>query len=273
MSRYLRLILASLSTAWAFVLVGCGEPTESEARKAAPTKPGPPVRWDKGDSDADDEHWKRVKKGVEGKLQRGEGESGGKAGPTRVLVPIRSYTALDAYREAGNIKGQRIRVTGEAEVKRTERGVHAIFWHPRGGGRRIATVSVKNDDAGPLADLKVGEGMRMAVNLETIVRGISAAQLVLEHSEFLPLDAPEGFVEVDVPPPPAPKEPEKTGPEKEEPDGPYTIINDPITGQPRKIPVPRGKKGGKGVDVRGQIRSNGTYVPAQTGKAPATDRR
>jgi len=91
------------------------------------------------------------------------------------LAAIRSYAALDAYEQADALKGKVIRVAGEAEVRRTSRGVHAIFWHPKARGRRISTVAVKNDDAGPLAEIKVDEAVKMRVNLETVVRGVSEA--------------------------------------------------------------------------------------------------
>jgi hypothetical protein len=187
------------------------------------------------------------------------------------LVPIKSYSAVDAWRQSATLKGERVRLTGEAEVKRTANGVYPVFKLP--SGRRIATVSVKNEDAEPLAGIKVGEGATMNVNLETTVKGSVSAQLALSDSEFLPLDAPEGFVSVEEPS-------AETGAAT------TTKAQGGSTGQPGSGPAGTASPGQFGtggatgpvaagpgtkpVNVRGYFRKDGTYVRAHSRAAPGT---
>jgi hypothetical protein len=115
--------------------------------------------------------------------------------PARKLVAIKSFDAVDAWYRADELKGRRVRLTGEATVKRSRNGVYLVF--AKASGLRVATVSVKNDDAEPVAGVKVGETARRKVNLETTVKGVTSGQLILEDGELLALNAPEGFVEVE----------------------------------------------------------------------------
>jgi hypothetical protein len=102
---------------------------------------------------------------------------------TRQPIPAKSYSAFEAWRQSSSLQGKRIRLPGDAVLKRSALGVTAIFTSPT--GRRIAGVGVKNDDAKPLSDIKVGESATLSVILETTVKGIVENQLVLTDAEFL----------------------------------------------------------------------------------------
>jgi hypothetical protein len=184
--------------------------------------------------------------------------------PSR-LVPIKSYPAVDAWRQSATLKGERVRLTGEAEVKRTANGVYAVFKLPT--GLRIATVSVKNEDAEPLLGIEVGGSATLSVNLETTVKGSVSAQLALSDSEFLPLDAPEGFVAVEEPP-------AETGRAREMQvaggSTPATANNPTLAGTGAVTSPGIAGHGPKPVNVRGYYRKDGTYVRAHTRAAPGT---
>jgi hypothetical protein len=191
---------------------------------------------------------------------------------SRNLVPIKSYAVVQAWRQAGALKGQHVRLTGEAEVKRTERGVYAVFTLPT--GRRIATVSVRNDDAGPLLQVKVGESAAMKVNLETTIKGTGeGGALVLADSEFLPLDAPEGFALLEEP---SAETGYATGAAsgKANPGPPSKVVVPVYVPVPVPVPVPgvqpslAGIGPGGTVNVRGYYRKDGTYVSGYTRAAP-----
>jgi hypothetical protein len=203
--------------------------------------------------------------------------------PTIRLIPIKSYPIEDAWRKGDSLKGQHVRLTGEAEVKRSIHGVYAVFTNYR--GRRIAVVAVKNEDAEPLQEVKIDESEVMRVNLETTVKGIKDGwYLALEDSEFLPLDAPEGFVSMDE----LPIENERAPAAKHEgihhrsanPSAinPAVVGNVPSVNMPTTITRPSHVytrpshvyigTGGKPVHVSGYYKKDGTYVRSHSRAAP-----
>jgi hypothetical protein len=192
-----RLLSASLLVAWVALVVGCGgggdqSGTSKEAADGdGATKPAVQVQTEA----------ERQRLAGTATVPRKAEEAKAWVSPQEALrrtvrhIPIKSYAADDAWRQSATLKGERVRLTGKAEVKRTANGVYAVFKLPT--GQRIATVSVKNEDAEPLAGIKVGEGATLNVNLETTVKGSVSGQLALSDAEFLPLDAPEGFVTIE----------------------------------------------------------------------------
>jgi hypothetical protein len=156
-------------------------------------------------------------------------------------------------------------------VKRTAKGVYAVFKLPT--GRRIATVSVKNEDAEPLLGIKVDGSATLSGNLETTIQGEVSGHLALSDSEFLPLDAPEGFVSVEEPSSEtgaataAKALGGSTGQPGNNPAGtatPGQFGTGAATG-----PVVVGP-GNKPVNVRGYFRKDGTYVRGHTRAAPGS---
>jgi len=199
------------------------------------------------------------------------------------LIPIKSYSAVYTWGHAGVLKGQHVRLTGEAEVKRTYRGVYAVFMLPT--GRQIATVSVNNEDAEVLRGIKVDESAKLSVNLETTIKGTSSGQLVLADSEFLPLDAPEGFVSLEEPT----AETWKTTAAKgvnPAPSGTQVAELERFFDQLRRAkganPAPSGTQAAtptnpiligtdsKPVSVRGYYNKKGTFVQAHSRASPGT---
>ena len=61
------------------------------------------------------------------------------------LIPIESYNAATAWRKGEELLYKRVRLTGEAEVKRSTNGVYVAFVLPT--GKKFAVVSVKNEYA------------------------------------------------------------------------------------------------------------------------------
>jgi hypothetical protein len=175
------------------------------------------------------------------------------------LIPIESRPAVDVWRRPGDYQGRRVRLTGEAEVKRSAKGVYAVFRSPT--GTRMATVVVRNEDAAPLLAIEVGGSAKLNVNLETTVEGTGElGQLALADAEFLPLDAPEGFVSVELPPEPEPAHaaPRQTPTAPKPPDNTVAAPTSPAfvgTGPNR-------------VNVRGYYRRDGTFVRAHSRAAP-----
>jgi hypothetical protein len=117
----------------------------------------------------------------------------------------------------------------------------------------------------------------MSVNLETTVEGIKDGwYLALDDSEFLPLDAPEGFVAMEEPPT---KEAETIEKQKglrsksvnSSATNPAPVGNGPSVNAPttitRSSPVSHGSNS-KPVYVRGYYRNDGTYVRSHTRAAP-----
>jgi hypothetical protein len=185
--------------------------------------------------------------------------------PRVELIPIESHPAIDVWRRPGDYQGRRVRLTGEAEVKRSAKGVYAVFRTPT--GTRMATVSVRNEDAEPLHAVEVGGSAKLNVNLETTVQGTGElGQLALADAEFLPLDAPEGFVSVELSPAP---EPARAA--LRQTAGAPEI---PTTGKPPNYtvaaPTPPAfvDTGPNRVNVRGYYRRDGTYVRAHSRAAP-----
>jgi len=160
-----------------------------------------------------------------------------------------------AWREAAALVGRRVRLTGEAEVKRSEHGVYAVLNSPT--GLRLATVTVRNADAEPLREIAIGQAVVRRVNLETTVKGGSGGQMVLADSEFLPLDAPPGFVAAEPPPD------DSSSPSLATTPTPTTA------GASAAAPASSTMIGGSGpVNVRGYYRHDGTYVRGYTRSMP-----
>lgn len=218
--------------------VAAGQPAAADAEPAA--RPAPP-------------------KGPTNPPSVTKAEGGADAEEQPRLVKIPSLPIQSAWRDSDRLAGKRVRLTGEADLKRTANGVYAVFQSPT--GLRLATVTVRNADAESLRGLEVGAAERRQVNLETTVRGGSGGQLVLDDSEFLPLDAPDGFAALDPPAYPAgspgrvgePKEVAK----EEPPSGRLTPSRDrPASPAPGIALLPGA---GRTVQVRGYYR-NGQYV-------------
>ncbi|MFO0926371.1 MAG: FxLYD domain-containing protein [Gemmataceae bacterium] len=114
--------------------------------------------------------------------------------PEKKKVPIPSYTALEVWRDANRLINDRVRITADAYVKRSDKGLYAVLWvSPK---LQLATVSVADQNAGPLLEIKVGEGERTSVNLEATIDRVTDQGGAVELSDcrFLPLDAPTGYV-------------------------------------------------------------------------------
>ena len=265
-----RLLLASMLATWVAMVIACAgtgsHETEAEKAKVQTKDEAATTNEKKVSSEV------TTKAATEEKVSPPPSEA---PRPTVKLVPIKSYPIVAAWRQASALKGQRVRLTGEAEVKRSVHGVYAVF--KLATGRKIAVVSVKNDDAQPLLDIKVGESETMSVNLETTVKGTSEGwYLALDDSEFLPLDAPEGFALVEEPP----AEMERTTVAKDQGQrpasvsspgsNPPTVSNSPPINTPTFITSSSHMvgTGSKTVHVRGYYRQDGTYVREHSRAAP-----